>query len=287
MKRRISSGFTLIELLVVIAIIGLLTTFAVVQLSGGREKARLSGAKQFAGVVDRTAGDQAVAMWSFDECSGSTLIDRSGLGNDGTIAGSPSWSSDSPFEAGCSLSLNGSAQSVNRANPVGIPTGASARTVMTWFKLSSIAASGQDIAGMGDNSGSGRRFALFVYTAGCSSASGLGVETQNYYKTFNWTPDTKWHHLAAVFPAGATNVSQTNLYLDGVLQKNFCTGADGALNTSGANFTVGAVPGAPTYGNFAGSVDSVRVFAKDLSASDIRRQYAMEAPQYTAMTIGE
>src|SRR3989344_5308294 len=87
-------GFTLIELLVVIAIIGLLATFAVVQLSGAREKARVAKGLSFQQSLLRSLGDDAAGIWNFDECSGSVANDMSGSGNNGAISSAAGWSTE-------------------------------------------------------------------------------------------------------------------------------------------------------------------------------------------------
>lgn len=65
-------GFTLIELLVVIAIIGLLATMSVVSFSTSREKARLANGLAMSGQVLRGLGDEAIAVYNMDDCTGST-----------------------------------------------------------------------------------------------------------------------------------------------------------------------------------------------------------------------
>ena len=89
-QRNYLTGFTLIELLVVISIIGVLASVVLVSFSGQREKAKLTTAKHFDAQISHALGAYAVGIWRFEEGSGTTLHDESGLGNDGTFHGNTS-----------------------------------------------------------------------------------------------------------------------------------------------------------------------------------------------------
>lgn len=86
MKQR---GFTLIELLVVIAVIGMLSSIVLVNLSGTRERARISKGLSFSHSVNNALGAYAVGIWSFDKINpDNTITDASNYNNHCIINGS-------------------------------------------------------------------------------------------------------------------------------------------------------------------------------------------------------
>lgn len=85
-------SFTLIELLVVIAIIGLLSSIVLVNigLPGQRQKARIAKTLEFSSSIQNALGSEAVGIWTFDN----NAFDTSGYGNNGTIYGGASFTTD-------------------------------------------------------------------------------------------------------------------------------------------------------------------------------------------------
>ncbi|MFA5129787.1 MAG: LamG-like jellyroll fold domain-containing protein [Patescibacteria group bacterium] len=264
MKRR---GFTLIELLVVIAIIGLLGTFAVVQLAGAREKARMAKAESYDAMLVRTIGAYMVGKYDFEEGTGGagTIIDDSTeMNNNGTIAtAGTSWSTDTFDQKASQYSLTFSANDqINLSKGFGIAN--SNFTITQWIKTTSNQAQMYTIWNAG--SGNGYRFGLsggvimfLIGNSGAYTESGCGSKTAN---------DGKWHQIAGVFNRSG---GKFTCYIDG---------------SRVADVTIQSYPnmfdGSASFGHpyaalpFVGQMDNIRVYASDLSGISIKKIYDEE-----------
>ncbi|MBI5134111.1 MAG: prepilin-type N-terminal cleavage/methylation domain-containing protein [Candidatus Taylorbacteria bacterium] len=269
-------AFTLIELLVVISIISLLSSVVLSNLNSAREKARLAAVGSFAAQADRIAGEQAVGVWDFDECSGSLAADRSGFGNNGSVSGSPTWSSDTPTGRGCSLSLSGSAQYVNAGNGQSLNMGTGDMSLSVWVKTSSTASNlwivDKKTAGT-NNPGFDLSTIGTLYFRIANGSSQIGVTATGGAVI----GDGRWHHIVAV-----VNRSNSTLYLyiDGKL--NNTNSFNNTWNLSGSDTLAFGGYGGGTGGNFPGSIDNVRLFSKILAASEVGDLYALESSHFFA-----
>jgi prepilin-type N-terminal cleavage/methylation domain-containing protein len=90
MKKR---GFTIVELLVIISIIGLISSVALANLQGSREKAKIAAAQLFRGNMNSVLGAETAAAWNFNEGvvgnPVSIVTDNSGSNNNGTVVVPP------------------------------------------------------------------------------------------------------------------------------------------------------------------------------------------------------
>ncbi len=77
---------------------------------------------------------------------------------------------------------------------------------------------------------------------------------------------TQWHHVAAVLPEGASDVSEVELYVDGVLETGTTSSGQTIDTAVSANVTIGAFMGG---GFFDGLIDDVRIYSRGLSAGEI------------------
>jgi len=131
-------GFTLIEILVVIALLGLLAGIIWTNIRGSQGQAELANVKSFSGQVSRLLGADAVGIWSF-EGSGTTVVDSSGYGNDGTLVGGVTRQNEDTcgLQFGSCLEFDGGSGYVAIQNLHYDTAGAiSEITACAWFKTS-------------------------------------------------------------------------------------------------------------------------------------------------------
>ncbi len=204
-------------------------------------------------------GDDYVAVYHFSNGTSLDLNNSTGGFNNLTNNGSTA----TLGQIGGGINFNGT-QYAQNTSPSGLPTGTAARTLSLWFKMASN--TGQIMGGWGANSNTGDRWD-FYWPGG----SGITVEGDNAGADINMAYDTNWHYLVATSPSGNSSFASTSVYLDGVQQT--LTGANGSINTSGANVTVGTLPGAANAVNFNGSVDEMRIAGKVISANQVATDY--------------
>lgn len=264
-------GFTLIELLVVIAIIGLLATLSIVSFGSSRDKARIASGLAFEGQMQRVAGDEAVGIWDFDECAGTTAFDRSGYNNHATIGGAPAWSTDTPSGKGCSLQMNGSADQYAVASNVTTRIVSNSFSASVWAKS---AVTPWNAGGwiMTSTAGSSNNGIMIIPSIGTKSVMyylGSGGSIWSNGVTLN--DITVWHQYGIVYDG-------TNFYtyLDGKRLSKQAISATLDFSTLGTVNIGGHYKGSDWGVNYHGNgwVDSARIFNKALSAREMNILYA-------------
>jgi hypothetical protein len=221
-----------------------------------------AGPPDTAPAVDLTTG--LVGRWKLDEGTGTTTADSSGNGNNGTIAGNPTWPAGFPaaqFTNPHALALDGTGDQV----AVGVTNFAAldqARSVSLWFNYATVPASGNktffSITNRAANATMGAGFQ--IGTRG-SNLSIWAIGGTVYAMTP--APAVGWHHLVYTFD-GTTHV----MYLDGAQAMTSAVVPPNPQNVAPAEAMIG------NYLNgserFTGSLDDVRVWkARVLTSSEV------------------
>ncbi len=244
-----SRGFSLIELLVVIAVIGLLATFAIVQISGSREKARVAKAVAHSAQILRALGDDLVTRWDFDECSGTSVADSSGLGNALPLSGGATFSTDTPNGSGCSMT----GLTTRLTAPMTVSINGRNLTASAWFKTTNY----------------GDQYMLLITYQILSTYLGTIRSCPTATQCFAGTTrvdDGKWHLMTFVGDG-----SSMRLYLDG------------EPNPEATRVWSVAVQDQLKVGPFSGFVDDIRLYNRALTKAEVQQLYAEGTRQYLAM----
>lgn len=212
-------------------------------------------------------------LWlPFDEKSGAAIHEAGGAVV-ATLADTSEWTTG---HAGGALQFDGSNQQIVIAGGYAPPLGKAARTVSAWIRVPvAMQAESSTWLSYGVNT-SGNRFSARIDTG--ANAGKLRLEVQSGYVvgTRSLADDT-WHHVAVVVSDanndGTTNVTETKLYIDGVLEP-ISTSSTRAIDTiAGPALTIGGSSHAATY-NFAGRLDDVRIDARALTQPEIAARIA-------------
>jgi len=214
-----------------------------------------------------------VGYWKFDGDPG----DYSGQGNDGTLMGDATYSSDTPLETGMSLylpDLTGPDDYVDLGNPDILNFGKNDWTIAAWIKTT------QDIAvntgNIFSNGGEGSEEKdLYVLAAGEASDTSITLTTydsisQHQAVGFSDVNDGEWHHVV-----GLREGSWLRVYVDGI-QEGMTSLASPEYNLSGtdqANAYIGIgwdYASSELIKQFSGYIDDVRVYNRALSDAEIR-----------------
>ncbi len=200
----------------------------------------------------QTAG--LVAAYGFNEVSGTTAIDASGNGNNGTISGATRTASG---KYGGALIFNGTNAVVTISNSASLDL-TTGMTIEAWLNPSVVNTAWRDVIYKGKDN---------YYLEGTSMSAGVpgiggtfGTSDQVLYGAVA-LPTNTWTHLAATYD-GTT----TRLYVNGAQVAS--QAQTGAIATSTNPLQIG---GDSFYGQFfQGTIDEVRIYNVALTAAQIQ-----------------
>ena len=149
----------------------------------------------------------------------------------------------------------------------GADTVAQPTTYSFWCKSSATAANNRGVFGHGSSSTGAFHFNF------AGSFRPLLYLGGNYYKFWNDTPeqdDGEWHHW--VVYSDTNDITNSKLYVDGVLQSESTTVSTGSTQAYGESLTIGSDQ--QVGGNsFEGKIDEFAVYDRELTQAEITRMY--------------
>jgi len=198
-----------------------------------------------------------VAWWKLDNDRSGIVVDSSGNGHHGRLAG------DSRYVAGYdgeAIELDGAGDFVQMDGYKGI-LGTSAFTITAWIRT----ASNGEIVGWG-GTGAGQRVEFRV-NGGRLRCETNGGDVQGDTNIIN---DDKWHHVAVAVKENATISSgDVTFYLDGQDDTRVSTDTDVFNMTAGFDVKIGQMYDLSSTRWFTGLIDDLRIYDKQLSAEEI------------------
>jgi hypothetical protein len=213
-------------------------------------------------VLTSEVGAELVGWWRLDDGSGTTAVDSSGNGNDGTLTGDPQWVAGKVAGA---LEMDGGdyvdVPGVSEINPESI-------TLMNWVNFSTVDGAdmerqdylsrGDDYAfslhewGYRDGTDASGKISAIVTSAGGWSVVGGATTVE---------ADT-WYHTALTYDSSNQMLT---LYLDGEVDAELSVPA-GLEHRLGGPLTIGTFSGR----DLLGRIDDVKIFDEAFSLGQIK-----------------
>jgi hypothetical protein len=204
--------------------------------------------------------------WKLDELSGTTATDYSGNGNNGTLTNGPIWT---PGQLGGALSFDGVNDWVDIGNP-NILNPVNAISVCAWVKTPAPTPTIQMVVNKDD--------AGFQYVLRITGSGQMFFRVSNAATTVfpSITGNTTllantWYHACGTYTNAGNGA--VNLYLNGIADATTVTGSITMANNNNRHVAIGNRYSALDF-PFSGVIDDVRIYNRELSASDVAALYA-------------
>ena len=204
-----------------------------------------------------------VGYWSFDEGTGTTANDLSGLGNTGTLqpALGPTWTTG---RVGGALSFDGVDDRVNVPNHTSLNI-TNAITIEAWVNTTlTLVDFNPTIVAKGVHA---YLFTIGAYTQATPRVTGFLFINGVWRFLRGNTPinDGNWHHVVMTY-----NGSHLSVYRNGILDATPLA-VSGSINIDLRPLNIGHYAG--TNGHFRGSIDEVRIYNRALSAAEVMANF--------------
>lgn len=203
-----------------------------------------------------------------------TAEDSSGVGNNGSVVGSPSTVSG---KIGQALSFNGSTDYIDIANDASLNSNVG--TISVWIKFTSSGIN-QTIVAKNDPSASSNGWHLYIEGASDELRAQIkGSGTTTFSPSTGALNDGNWHHVVFVFESGGTSI----IYLDGV---------EVIRDESTVTFTVSSqnlriAKNVDTFWDeFNGTIDEFALWSRKLSDLEVNNLYFLQSGSVATDLVG-
>jgi alpha-L-arabinofuranosidase len=209
-------------------------------------------------ILQAAVADDLLLHYTFDQTTGTTVSDASSHGNDGSLVGGASWSTDGKLNG--SIDLNGTNGHIKL--PDNITTGLSDVTIAAWVKPDAI----RTWARVFDFGTSNANWMFLTLRDG--SAARFSMLPQGRPETMLGGPafptSAVWHHIAVTL-SGNTGV----MYINGLeVARNEAMNNDpDYLGSTNQNFIGKSQFTADPY--FDGKIDDFRIYSRGLSGDEV------------------
>ncbi len=216
--------------------------------------------------LDSTGSGELIGYWALNDGTGTTALDSSGMGGDGTLTNMEPGSDWVTGSLGLALEFDGNNEYVEIEDRDDLDLAGSDFTVAAWLKPATFGESSQgrivDHDG-GSSGGGGWTFQLmdnasFVTSGLAYQVNGTSISSSNPNLI---TLDT-WQHAAVTYDSG------TLTFYVGGQPRGVRTGAPAVVATS-APIRIG-MRATDSDRDFNGSIDEVRVYDRALSQAEIQ-----------------
>jgi len=224
--------------------------------------------------------DGLVGCWEFDEGSGVTAVDSSGIGNHGLIVNA-TYSDDIPPQTLSNYSLRFNSTWGNAYSYVTIPDNSSLRpssglTLAAWVKAGTYEGRMRTIISKQIGSGGGDSFVLWYHDDGnlWFDVGGVG------HIMTGQPPANEWHQIVATY-----NGTLMQLYVDGV--EKVSSAATGSIPYDNNTVLIGADSNQADHtpdAGWNGTIDDVLIYNRALSQAEIA-QIIPEFPSVLTLSL--
>src|SRR5690349_4406198 len=228
--------------------------------------------------VTRAALSGPVAQWAFDEASGSTILDSSGNGRNGSFSGHVTRIDDGSYGRALRLASGGTT--------IGAP-GSGLRsdeiTVSMWVRSASKPATGTVLMEKGARGCEGPSYGLYVYQNGLQARwmESHGNVNGREVTTDLGLWDGQWHHVSFTYGS----LGGPAIFVDGsVWGIGTGSGPISEVNLTTPDFSFGSSAGGSSCGvpSYVGDLDDIRIYDRPLDGEELG---SLEHPVATTTTV--